>query len=64
MRVTVDRDVCIAAGQCVITAAGVFDQGEDDGLVVLLQPSPPAELAADVRLAMSLCPSRAITVRE
>ena len=64
MKVTVDRDVCIAAGQCVVTAAAVFDQREEDGLVVLLQEDPPAELAADVRLAMSLCPSRAITVRE
>lgn len=64
MEVTVDRDVCIAAGQCAMTAAEVFDQREEDGLVVLLQENPPAELAADVRLAMSLCPSRAITVRE
>jgi len=64
VNVTADRDVCIAAGQCVVTAPGVFDQGEEDGLVVLLHEDPPAELAADVRLAMSLCPSRAITVRD
>ncbi|MFB4309729.1 ferredoxin [Actinomadura sp. GTD37] len=64
MEVTVDRDVCVAAGQCAVTAAGVFDQREEDGLVVLLQQDPPPELAAEVRLAMSLCPSRAITVRD
>lgn len=64
MRVTADRDLCIAAGQCVLTAPEVFDQRDEDGLVVLLREEPSAEQAADVRLAVSMCPSRAITVRE
>ncbi|TDC67748.1 ferredoxin [Actinomadura sp. GC306] len=64
MKVSVDRDVCIAAGQCAITSPEVFGQRDEDGLVELLLREPPAELAAGVRLAVSLCPSRAITVRE
>ena len=62
MRVTVDQDKCVASGQCVLTAADVFDQRDEDGIVVLLDPHPAAERADDVRQAAALCPARAITV--
>ena len=62
MRITVDQDKCVSSGQCVMTAARVFDQREEDGVVVLRNPSPPAALAEDVRHAASLCPALAITV--
>ena len=64
MKVIVDQDKCIASGQCVLSAADVFDQREEDGIVVLLNPDPPAERAGDVRRAAALCPARAITVEE
>jgi ferredoxin len=63
MRVIVDQDVCIGAGNCVRTAPDVFDQGEE-GFVVLLDDNPPSELETDVLLARRLCPARAITVKE
>ena len=62
MRVIVDEDACIGAGNCVRTAPDVFDQGEE-GLVVLLNDDPPGELQEDVRLAALRCPARAITTR-
>ncbi|WP_104821421.1 ferredoxin [Kitasatospora sp. MMS16-BH015] len=62
MLVTVDRGRCCSSGQCVLTAPTVFDQSDEDGLVEVLQPTPPAYLAPDVRLAATLCPGRAITV--
>jgi ferredoxin len=62
VKVSIDFDKCISSGQCVLAASEVFDQREEDGLVVLLDPSPPAELAADVRQAAALCPALAITV--
>ena len=64
MRVTVDRDKCVASGQCVLTAADVFDQGDDDGLVLLLNDHPSAERWADVKQAAALCPALAISVDE
>jgi ferredoxin len=64
MRVTVDQDKCVASGQCVLTAPDVFDQRDEDGIVVLLTPDPPAELAAAVRQAAMVCPALAITVEE
>ena len=63
MNVTVDQDTCIGSGQCVLTAPDVFDQRDDDGVVVLLDEDPPAERAEDVRRAAAGCPSQAITVR-
>jgi ferredoxin len=62
MKVTVDQDKCVASGQCVLTAGDVFDQRDEDGIVVLLNPNPSAERAEDVRQAAALCPARAITV--
>ncbi|GAA3440676.1 ferredoxin [Planomonospora venezuelensis] len=61
--VTVDRESCCGAGQCVLAAPAVFAQSEEDGLVVLLDPNPPAELRDAVRRAQSYCPSRSVTVR-
>ncbi|MFD7061124.1 ferredoxin [Streptomyces sp. NPDC059906] len=64
MRVSVDRDRCVGAGQCVFSAELVFDQDEDDGLVVLQNSDPPlAELDA-VGDAVDRCPAGAITLRE
>ncbi|MFD4985478.1 ferredoxin [Streptomyces sp. NPDC058374] len=64
MRVSVDRDLCVGAGQCVLSAEGVFDQDGDDGLVVLRDSGPsPAEWDA-VRDAADRCPAGAITLRE
>jgi ferredoxin len=62
MRVSVDEDLCIGAGNCVLTAPDVFDQGEE-GFVVLLDDDPPRELDEDVRLAALRCPARAIAAK-
>jgi ferredoxin len=64
MKITIDPDVCIGAGQCVLSAGAVFDQDEDTGLVVLLDASPPEELANRVREAAAVCPARAISLDE
>ena len=64
MKVIVDKDKCIGAGQCVMTAPDVFDQDEDAGTVVLLAEKPPATEQNDVRKAVTYCPARAIEVDE
>ncbi len=63
MKVTADRDVCISAGNCVMTADAVFDQ-DDDGLVVVLVDEVPEEQEANVREAVRLCPSQALRIVE
>lgn len=62
MRVRADRDVCVGAGNCVLTVSEVFDQDDARGLVVVRVAHPPAELAELVRRAADLCPSGAIEV--
>ncbi|CAN5816038.1 ferredoxin [soil metagenome] len=64
MHVTIDEMKCCAAGQCVLAAPDVFDQREDDGIVVLLNADPPADLFAAVREAAAVCPAVAIEVQE
>ena len=40
MKITVDEDKCCAAGSCVLAAPDVFDQRDEDGIVVLLDAEP------------------------
>jgi ferredoxin len=57
---SVDPARCCGAGQCVLTAPEVFDQDEETGLVVLLDPRPPTETLRAVRDAAAFCPAGAI----
>jgi len=59
MKIEANRDVCIGAGMCVMTAEEVFDQG-DDGIVVVLEVEVPAEHAAAAARAVASCPSGAL----
>lgn len=61
MKIDVDFDRCEGHGLCVAACPGVF-QLDDDGLLLVLQAAPPAELDAQVRSAAALCPTAAITV--
>jgi ferredoxin len=62
MRLGVDRERCIGAGVCALSAPEVFDQDADDGKVILLDPTPPPPAAVTIRRAVHGCPSGAITI--
>ncbi|WP_045739862.1 ferredoxin [Actinoplanes rectilineatus] len=64
MRLQVDENRCISAGQCVLAAPDVFDQRESDGVVELLEAHPPRQSWESSRTAAALCPASAIAVRE
>lgn len=64
MKVTVDQEKCCAGGNCVMLAPDVFDQRDEDGVVVLLTETPPAELHDAVREAAEVCPAACIEVTE
>ncbi|WMX44599.1 ferredoxin [Streptomyces roseicoloratus] len=63
-RVSVERERCIGAGMCAVTAPEVFDQDPGDGLVILLDTDPTASRERAARTAAGVCPSGAITFRE
>jgi ferredoxin len=62
MRIRVDQDRCCGSGQCVIAVPSVFDQRDEDGVVVLLDPEPAPEVMPDVRRAVRGCPAEAIAI--
>jgi len=45
-----------------MNAPAVFDQRDEDGIVVLLDPYPPAEQHANVRRSAKICPALAIRI--
>ncbi|MGW8376241.1 ferredoxin [Streptomyces sp. ODS28] len=63
MRITVNTDVCIGAGQCALTAPEVFTQ-DDDGFSELLPGREDGAGDPLVREAARACPVQAITVSE
>lgn len=64
MRVELDEPKCVAAGQCVTAAPDVFDQRDEDGVAVVLEEHPTAELLDGVREAVAVCPAAAIRLAE
>lgn len=64
MKIVVDLDKCIAAGSCAAVAPAVFDQRDDDGIVVVLAETPPTSEQDNARLAAGMCPSAAISFEE
>jgi ferredoxin len=63
VKVTADRDVCISAGNCVMSAGAVFDQDEDGIVMVLVDEVPEGE-EDHAREAVRLCPSEALRVAD
>ena len=61
VRITVERDRCIGAGQCVLNAPELFDQ-DDEGTVVVLDEQPSTAQLPAARAAEHACPARVITL--
>nr|WSS60652.1 ferredoxin [Streptomyces sp. NBC_01177] len=64
MKITVDEEKCCGAGQCVLIAPEVFDQRDEDGIVVLLDAAPPVDRHEGARESADLCPAAAIHLHE
>ena len=64
MRVVVASYKCIASGSCALTCPEVFEQRDEDGVVHIVDASPPLELVERVKLAVDLCPSRVFRIED
>ncbi|MEU1055766.1 ferredoxin [Streptomyces sp. NPDC005876] len=63
MRIDIDKDLCIGAGQCALTAPDVFTQ-DDDGYSTVLPGREDGAGSPLLREAARACPVSAITVSE
>ena len=63
-RIAVDLGLCDAHGDCVVEAPDVFDLGEDDEKVTVLQPEPGDGQWERVERAVRACPVSAIRIVE
>jgi ferredoxin len=64
VKVTVDQHKCVSSGMCVMNSPDVFDQRDDDGVVVLLIDYPRPDLTDATREAAAACPALAIRIEE
>ncbi len=62
MKIEVEKSACIGAGQCALVAPDIFDQ-DDEGIVLVLNDSPAEGLHGAAQKAATLCPAKAITIK-
>jgi ferredoxin len=62
MRVEVHGDRCIGSGVCAMVAPEVFDQRDDDGVVILLGEHPDEQHHESVYEAATRCPASVIEI--
>jgi len=62
VEIVIDQTRCMGSGQCVLTDSSIFDQGPEDGLVILLRPAPGEASRPAAEEAAELCPAGVIRV--
>ncbi|MGD9861601.1 MAG: ferredoxin [Pseudodonghicola sp.] len=60
MKISVDMEICLLHGQCVIAAPEIFSFDDDGGLVWVAEPDEA--LRADAEAAADACPEQAILI--
>jgi ferredoxin len=64
MKLILDTGLCEAHGDCVLAAPALFDLGEDDDVVTLLNAEPGEDLRAQAEAAVQACPVSAIRIED
>ena len=62
LNVAIEYQKCTAAGQCLLAAPNVFDQSDENGTIVLLDPNPPESERPRVLDAINRCPASVISL--
>ncbi|MBL7490030.1 ferredoxin [Frankia sp. AgB1.9] len=57
--ITIDRDLCMGSGQCLIYASNTFDL-DDDAIATVVDPDGDSD--AELTSAVTGCPTQAISV--
>jgi ferredoxin len=61
LKISLERDKCLAAGMCAFHAPATFDISDEDMKVVLLDERDSDEA---LRAAADACPNRVITITQ
>ena len=64
MRIEVFPDRCIGSGVCALVAGDIFDQRDDDGVVVLLAEHPTPDQEDSAHEAAVRCPAGVIELHD
>jgi len=64
VKVSVDKELCVGHGRCYDVAPELFEDDDEGYAVVRGDGSVPPGQADAARLAVRLCPERAVTVTE
>ena len=64
MKVSVDKELCVGHGRCYDVAPELFEDDDEGYAVIRGDGSVPPGQADAARLAVRLCPERAVTVTE
>ena len=59
LSISVDRDVCMGSGMCIMYAAGTFAHDSETKAVVI---DPAGDPIDSIRIAVEACPTGALTV--
>jgi ferredoxin len=62
MKVLVDMELCDGHGTCIDACPEVFDMGDDDDVVTVLDDSPDDSLRPKLERAVAVCPKAAISL--
>jgi len=60
MNIKVDESLCQAHGDCVMEAPSVFQLGDDDDVVRVIDATPPDDRREEIERAARRCPVSAI----
>ena len=63
LRLCGDRAQCVGAGMCVLTAPDLFEQDDEQGLVVVLKDVVDVSAVAAAQAAVDACPSGALSLQ-
>ena len=63
MRIRIDLEACILAGECIYNHPSLFAWNDEDQPIALVEELTPEQVVA-AEQAISVCPSGAISVGE
>lgn len=62
MRITLDAELCLGYGNCVVEAPDLFDLDPARNQAVVLDPTPEEPMRESAERAVRICPAAALRI--